>query len=273
MTKEKKEQIQRKILSLLVCILYEPKKVPWTEMQKIAIYLEGTQILGPKNINKIALVLYKLYNKTNGLKENQKYDTNNKPVSLKRLVEIENFGLASIYNEIFDYVDTKTVEKYLCKKAKFILNEAEKMIEAKEIVIQGPRFDLNTYTEYLYNNLKMEIEDKTENRLKKIYDLTIALSEELNKNKKAIETGQIEKNRQKEIAPIVNEMEKEDKEVCTKSLLLIEQLRLLIRNTNNTAKIYFLEDCIRQLEETYNKKNELLEQMEWVEGYLKQLKK
>ncbi len=237
--KKEKERVQNKIVSLLLCILYEPNVIPWTELKRIAIYLCGTQNLGPKGITKVALYINRIYSKVlEKYKKNHASLFSNKthePLTLGEILDNNSvFCCKGIYDQILDCINEKNIINYLKEDANRAIKRAESVIKNNNIVIIKKTYGYASPIECFFTLLQWKIERIKENKAA-IYLLTKELYKELaNNQRKLVELGR---------API---------ESC-------EPPKLNIENWNEEAD----EKNVADQEEWVKKAEELIKKLKW----------
>lgn len=151
-SKEEKEKYREKVMALFTCLLYDPDKISWLDLKKIALYLYGTHQIGPKNIENIALCVEKIYYQIYGLYKKEpsltyeknrdvtlgtillyaKGDNRSNEYSDKNFISNKSSFIEckKIYEEILRMVPKKEIYAYLKKKADDRIKKANRVISS-----------------------------------------------------------------------------------------------------------------------------------------------
>lgn len=208
-SKKEKENYREKIMALFTCLLYDPDKISWLDLKKVALYFYGTHQIGPKNIAKVALCvekifyqIYSLYKKEPSLtyEKNRdltlgtillyaKGDNRSNKYNYKNFISYRSSFAAckKMYDEIICMVPQKEVYAYLEKKAIH-------MIEKVNTVISSVPQDKRGRTFAMQNTcllLQAELKRNREGNCKKIYQYLQELIKLLKMHKNSLEESSI----------------------------------------------------------------------------------
>ena len=300
---EKKKEIYNEIMELETCLLYAPECIPYTSLKAISLNIFRKKNFGPKRCERFAVILYDLYIKTNELRKenpNSVQKKSGEALTLKNVIDSYNNNMDNknydgkyyiiyrvqfskireVYAELFNCISEKEVCSYIRKEAKLYLEEAFLLISNKKVTRKKNMNGFESYLEWLYYNLKSELESKGKFCIEKVYRLNRALKKEISLNK---EVGKKEELRDKPLIEIDLNLEKKDTEtndfdnrstVYGRAYSLLEQLKEMQKEEKNNLKQRTLMLHINLLENRiYQQQMIDFTQLEEIEEVIETLKR